>query len=86
MKTVEITLPEHALAGLDCDSTELATEFREAAAVKWYEIGRVSQEVAAEIAGVSRAEFVSLLSRMRVSPMQETAAEAVSAARHLRGT
>jgi predicted HTH domain antitoxin len=84
MKTVEINLPDRAVAGLDCDPAELAAELRVAAAVKWYEIGRVSQEVAAELAGVSRAEFVSLLSTMRVSPLQETAGEALAAARLLR--
>jgi predicted HTH domain antitoxin len=51
--------------------------------VKWYELGRVSQEVAAEIAGVSRSDFVTLLSRMLVSPIQETADEALASARHL---
>ncbi|MGL1475021.1 UPF0175 family protein, partial [Vibrio parahaemolyticus] len=45
---------------------------RAAAAAKWYEIGRVSQEAAAQIAGVSRSEFVSMLSDFKVPPMQET--------------
>jgi hypothetical protein len=84
MKTVEIQLPDRTFAGLDCDPAALSVELRAAAAVKWYEIGRVSQEVAAEIAGVSRAEFVFLLSRWQVSPMQETATEASAAARLLR--
>lgn len=61
----------------------LAAEIRIAAAVKWYELGRVSQEVAAKIAGVSRTEFLSLLSRMSVSPMQETANEASASAKYL---
>ncbi len=43
-----------------------------AAAVKWFEIGLISQSKAAELAGVSRAEFISSLSRFRVSPFQET--------------
>jgi predicted HTH domain antitoxin len=56
---------------------------RRAAAAKWYEVGRVSQEVAAQIAGVSRSEFVSVLSRLRVSPMQESVDEALTGARLL---
>ncbi len=84
MQTVEISLTDHALAGLDCEPEALAGELRVAAAVKWYEIGRVSQEVAAEIADVSRVEFVVLLSSLRVSPMQETAGEAIAAAQMLR--
>lgn len=76
-------MPDETFAGLDRDPSELAEELRLAAAVKWYEISRVSQEVAAEIAGVNRGEFVQLLSRLKVSPMQETASEAREAARSL---
>ncbi len=81
MKTVAIELTDSAFFGLDRDSGELAHEFRAAAAAKWYEIGRVSQGVAAEVAGMTRSEFVSHLSRMRVSPLQESADEAMAAAR-----
>jgi len=77
---VEIQLTDRAFLGLDRESAELADEFRAAAAAKWYEVGRVSQEVAAEVAGMGRGEFVSYLSRMRVSPVHETADEAVAAA------
>ena len=48
---------------------------RIAAAVKWYEVGALSQGKAAEIAGVSRAEFIDALSRFKVSPFQYTAEE-----------
>jgi predicted HTH domain antitoxin len=85
VKTVEIQLSDEAFFGLDRDPAELAGELRQAAAVKLYEIGRVSQEVAAAVAGMSRTEFVSYLSRLRVSPMQETADEAFSAARMVLG-
>ena len=46
-----------------------------AAAVKWYEVGELSQGKAAEIAGLSRAEFIDALSRFKVSPFQYTAEE-----------
>jgi predicted HTH domain antitoxin len=62
----------------------LAPGPRAAAAAKWYEVGRVSQEAAAQIAGMSRTEFVSALSDLRVSPMQETADEALAGAELLR--
>jgi predicted HTH domain antitoxin len=80
MKRVEIDLPDETFAGLDRESAELAAELRAAAAAKWYEVGRVSQEVAAQIAGVSRSEFLTLLSRLQVSPMQESAEEALAGA------
>jgi hypothetical protein len=68
-------------AGLDRNPVELAAEFRAAAAAKWYEVGRVSQEVAAQIAGVSRSELLTVLSPFKVSPMQESAEEALAGAR-----
>lgn len=83
MKRLEIDLPDETFAGLGRESAELTAEFRAAAAAKWYEVGRVSQEVAAQIAGVSRSEFVTLLSRLQVSPMQESAEEALASARLL---
>jgi predicted HTH domain antitoxin len=49
-----------------------------AAAAKLYELGWVSQEVAAQIAGVSRSEFLTVLSQHKISPFQETAEEALS--------
>ena len=50
-----------------------AAEMRLAAAVKWYELTLISQEKAAEIAGLSRAEFIDELGRFRVSPFQYNA-------------
>ena len=85
MKTVEIELSDQAVLGLDRDIGELADELRAAAAAKLYEIGRVSQEIGAEIAEMSRSAFISYLSRLRVSPMQETADEALAGARLILG-
>ncbi|WP_375342006.1 UPF0175 family protein [Okeania sp. SIO3B5] len=48
---------------------------RIAAAVKWYELGEISQGKAAEIAGLTRAEFINALFRYRVDFMQYTAEE-----------
>lgn len=50
------------------------------AAVKWYEFGEVSQERAAEIADISRAEFIDVLSRMGISPFQYDADEVIEEA------
>ena len=46
---------------------------RLAAAVKWYEMEQISQSKAAEIAGISRAEFLTALAHFKVSPFQITA-------------
>jgi predicted HTH domain antitoxin len=48
---------------------------RLAAAVKWYELGKLSQDKAAELAGLSRVEFIDALARFKVSPIQETVEE-----------
>jgi len=68
----EITLvvPDSALAALRKDPQECGEELRLTAAAKWYELGVVSQERAAEIAGLSRAEFLRALARLKVSPFQ----------------
>jgi predicted HTH domain antitoxin len=54
---------------------ELAREMKIAAAVKWYELGEISQGKAAEIAGLNRIEFMDILIRYKVSPFQYTAEE-----------
>ncbi len=54
---------------------QLTEEMRVAAAAKWYELGRISQEKAAEIAGLNREEFMLTLSRLQVSPFQYTVQE-----------
>ena len=46
---------------------------RIAAAIQWYAQTRVSQDKAAEIAGLSRAAFIEALSAARVSPFQVSA-------------
>ncbi len=48
---------------------------RIAAAVKWYELGDISQAKVREIAGLTRAEFINALSRYQVYFMQYTAQE-----------
>jgi predicted HTH domain antitoxin len=73
--TLTIELPEDVLASLRESPDGFLREMRLAAAVKWYELGRVSQGRAAEIAGVSRAEFFTALGRYGVSPFQVTPEE-----------
>jgi predicted HTH domain antitoxin len=75
MQTISITLPEAVFAALRTDPDEFVREMRIAAAVKWYELGELSQGKAAEIAGLTRLEFINTLARFKVSPLQYSAEE-----------
>jgi len=75
LTTVSIQLPESVFSALRRDPEAFVCDMRLAAAVKWYEMQIVSQAKAAEIAGVSRAEFIDALSLHHVSPLQYTPAE-----------
>jgi len=70
-----IDMPESVFSAIRKSPSEFAAEMRLAAAVKWYEMGVVSQEKAAEIAGLTRADFIFSLARFSVSPFQSTSDE-----------
>ena len=78
MVRMTIEIPEGVLASLHEDPASFARELRLAAAVKWYEMRKVSQARAAEIAGVSRAELIAALGRFGVTPFQYDADEIAS--------
>lgn len=65
-----IELPTSAFSALRKSSAEFIREMKYAAVVKWYELGEISQSKAAEITGLSRYEFISLLTRYQVSVIQ----------------
>jgi predicted HTH domain antitoxin len=74
-QVLQIELPDEVFLGMQKDPERLAAEMRVAAAVKWYEMGMLSQGKAAEVAGLSRAAFIYELGHFGVSPFQETAEE-----------
>ena len=84
MQSYLIELPESAFSVLRKEPAEFIQEMKYAAVVKWYELGQISQSKAAEITGLSRSEFIQLLTRYQVSIVQYTADSLEEELRHAR--
>jgi len=66
MTTLTMTLPDDVFSALKRSPEEFGRELCLAAAVHWYSRGEVSQEKAAQIAGLNRKEFLLALAREKV--------------------
>ena len=73
--TITVTVPDALLADLEASPEDLGHEIRVAAAVHLYSRGLVSQGRGAEIAGLSRWEFIQALGRAEVPACQVTSEE-----------
>lgn len=69
-RQIIVNVPEKVLLAEKTDEASFARELRMLAAVKLYELGRLSSGRAAELAGMSRVEFLLALSRYKVFPFQ----------------
>ena len=67
MTTVTLQFPEAVFSALRRSPEEFARELRLAAAVHWYERGDLSQEKAAEVAGLHRKAFLMALAQQKVN-------------------
>ena len=72
MRSITMTLPDGPLGDVELTDDQLTEEIRMLAAVKLYEMGRVSSGRAAELAGLPRVDFLHRLVRYNVSPFQIT--------------
>jgi predicted HTH domain antitoxin len=68
-RQVIVNVPEKILLAEKTDEVAFGRELSTLAAVKLYELGRLSSGRAAELAGVSRVEFLMNLSRYHVFPL-----------------
>ena len=75
MKQIIISIPEKILLAEKTDEILFAREMRTLTAVKLYELGRLSSGRAAELADMTRVEFLLSLGRYRVFPFESELAE-----------
>ena len=69
-RQIVLDIPEKVLLAEKQDATTFGRELRVLAAVKLYELGRLSSGRAAELADMSRVGFLLNLQRYRVFPLE----------------
>lgn len=72
---VTLDFPDDAYSTLRKSPSDFASELKQAAVCKWFELGVVSQSRAAELLGTTREQLLVLRARYRVTPLQTTVAE-----------
>jgi predicted HTH domain antitoxin len=72
---ITIELPQEALAPIAETPEAFGREMRLAAAIEWYREERISQGQGAEIAGLSRIDFLDALFQAKVPACQVTVDE-----------
>ena len=72
MADVSFAIPEYFLLALKLTQDRLADEIRLAAAMKLYEMGRLSSGAAAELAGIPKPVFLSRLSDYGIASFRMT--------------
>jgi len=75
MSRIALDVPDDSLLTLKLTPAAFAEELRMAAAMKFYELGRLSSGAAARLAGVPRVVFLSRLADYGIDTFRMTAEE-----------
>jgi predicted HTH domain antitoxin len=75
MRTITVEVPNELPHELAHSDEDFARQLRLAAAIFWYDRGLISQGKGAELAGLTRAEFIDALGRANVSAIQTSVEE-----------
>ena len=75
MTNITIELPEEVFSARRCTPNDFMTQMRLAAAIYWYQKREISQEKAAQIAGLNRRDFLAALAKEEIDVFQVDLAE-----------
>lgn len=75
MHTITLNIPEETLQALQIPPENLSSEMLLVAAIKLYELGRLSSGAAANLAGIPRSIFLTKLADYGVDSFRLTEAE-----------
>jgi predicted HTH domain antitoxin len=73
MNAISLEIPEETLIRLKTDLESFAKDLKMLAAVKLFELGKLSSGRAAQLAGIPRVEFLLALRDYQVAPFRLTA-------------
>ncbi len=66
MTDISIQLPDEVFSSFRCTPQDFVEKMKLAAAIHWYQKGEISQEKAAQIAGLNRRDFLMSLAQEKI--------------------